>query len=671
MLAMTAAPSALCLGLLGPFRAEAADGTSVAPRGRKARALLAILAMSFSGSVPRETARGLLWSQRAKEQADASLRQATGELRESLRRLGTKPLLHTDSGRITLQLDSVSVDALRLADVAAGDAEPGVLRGGFLEDMSGLDTALDEWILTWRAQFTDNLVRAATRQLASAADPAHTADLMERATMMNPSHEGVWRALMEAQARQGEDAAVLRTFERCANALLSAGGDRGPSDETRRLLDRLRNSAASPLPARANAVASRSTQAQQRDRVRLAVIPFRALDATTAERFSLGLAEELTTALSSFRTLELVASTSFWPPTRSGSERRAEWEGVGLDYVVEGTIQQDGNHLRITPRLVDVAADGALVWTARFDRVMGNLLSLQDEIAAEMVAQLDPELLLREGQRRMHKPPADPTAYDLFLQAIPSVFRLDESGYRKASELLQAAVALDPDFAPAHAWLAYWNVLLVGQGWSADIEQVIAAAGEAAARAVALDPFDARALSTAGHVNAYLYGRVEEARAMHAQAVSLNPNLPIAWVFSGWTEIYSGDHGEAVRRIEKACTLSPRDPHLFFFEHALMTAHFFQGHLLEAERLAALSLRRNPHHASTQRVRLAALGHLGRRQEARDLLSHVSAAGRPFSIGAALRRAPLRRPEDRSFYSLGLRLAGVPEEDEAPAAKDP
>ncbi len=109
----------------------------MAPKGRKARALLAILAMSFSGSVSRGMARGLLWSLRAREQADASLRQATGELHESLRRLAAKPLLQASSGKIALPLQSVSVDALRLGDVATGDADPGLMRGSFLDVRAG------------------------------------------------------------------------------------------------------------------------------------------------------------------------------------------------------------------------------------------------------------------------------------------------------------------------------------------------------------------------------------------------------------------------------------------------------------------------------------------------------------------------------------------------------
>jgi len=657
---MTSKSHVLRLGLLGPVQVNDANGTSVAPRSRKARALLAILAMSFSGSTSRRGAYSLLWSQKAQEQADASLRQATAELQESLRSLGRRDLLQAGSGNITLQLENVFVDALTLAGVAVGDFDHSLIRGRFLDDMFGLDPALDKWILTWQMQLADNLVRAAARQLATASDAARIASLMERAVMMSPGHEAVWRTLMEAQAQQGDQAAVLRTFERCANALMSIGDGRRPSEETCRLFDYLRRPV-SPSPTTDNPVAPLAAKPRQGDRTRLAVMPFRALDAAATERLSLGLAEELATALSSFRTLELVASTSFWPPPRSGSEMRAEWEAAALDYVVEGTIQQDGQQLRITPKLVDATKDGSLVWTARFDRTMGNLLSLQDEIAAEMVAQLDPELLLREGQRRLHRPPANPTAYDLFLQAIPSVFRLDKAGYRRASELLQAAVALDPDFGPAHAWLAYWNILLVGQGWASDDQQAIAAAGEAAARAVALDPYDARALTTAGHVKAYLDGRVGEAKIMHAQAMSLNQNLPIVWLFSGWTEIYMGNHDHALSLIRKACTLSPRDPHFFFFEHALMTAHFLKGELDEAEHMAALSLRRNPYHGSTQRVWLAALGHLGRYQEARDFLVRLQSAGRPPSVSSALKRAPLQRHEDRLFYARGLRLAGVPE----------
>ena len=136
-----------------------------------------------------------------------------------------------------------------------------------------------------------------------------------------------------------------------------------------------------------------------------------------------------------------------------------------------------------------------------------------------------------------------------------------------------------------------------------------------------LDPLDARALAVAGHVKAYLIHDVRSALTLHARAIELDPNLPIAWTLSSWSKIYNGEHTTAVRHAMMSRSLSPRDPHIFFVEHALMTAQFFSNNLDEAEMLAEVVLKRNPGHASALNVRLAILGHLGRKEEANHCLA--------------------------------------------------
>ena len=134
--------------------------------------------------------------------------------------------------------------------------------------------------------------------------------------------------------------------------------------------------------------------------------------------------------------------------------------------------------------------------------------------------------------------------------------------------------------------------MAVGQGWVENPRDVTTLAGTSAERAVMLDPFDARALAIAGHVKGYLLHDVKSALHLHARAIELNPNLPIAWTLSSWSKIYNGEHTAAVRHAMMSQSLSPRDPHIFFVEHALMTAQFFNRNLDEAEMLAEVEHRR-------------------------------------------------------------------------------
>ena len=93
-------------------------------------------------------------------------------------------------------------------------------------------------------------------------------------------------------------------------------------------------------------------------------------------------------------------------------------------------------------------------------------------------------------------------------------------------------ILLKPDYAAAHAWYAYWHAFLVGQDWAENPHEIMARSGELAERAIVLDPFDARALTIAGHVRAFLHHSLREAAALHDRALELNPNLAMAWALS-------------------------------------------------------------------------------------------------------------------------------------------
>jgi tetratricopeptide (TPR) repeat protein len=186
-------------------------------------------------------------------------------------------------------------------------------------------------------------------------------------------------------------------------------------------------------------------------------------------------------------------------------------------------------------------------------------------------------------------------------------------------------------------------------------------AGELAGRAIALDPSDARGLTIAGHVRAFLHHRVDEAMALHERALSLNPNLPLAWALSGIAHTYAGLHDEAIRRIRRARDLSPLDPHSFFFDMALMMPHFLRGDYQVVAELGYQALDLNPALTSTYKGLLAALGHLGRTGEAAGLAARLLRLEPAFRIADTVARTPLARAEDAARYAEGLRRAGLPE----------
>lgn len=647
-------PCRLHLKLLGTMAARDGLGRSGLPRGRKTRAVLGVLALAAPKPVLRELLADLLWSRREREQARASLRQAVHELQLWLQPIGGA-LLRTERAHLRLLADGLWVDVQALSDATSSSPEPlELLDGPLMEDLSGLDPAFDRWLARERREIMRRGIALAEMVLAGQNQPAAIIVAAERLLAVDRSHEGAWRALMQAHLSRGERPAAIRAYERCATVLAETTGV-PPSAETEALIATVRERASSRAAERA--VAHRPDERG----IRLGVLPLRALDNGSDEELSVGLAEEITTALSRFRWISLISSTTLSALAGELPALSPRWRGLDLDVLLDGTIQRSAGRVRVTVRLLDMRAAGEVIWSRRFDRTAGDILTLQDEIAAETAAQVDPELLLREGRRAASQPPRHPKAYDLLLRGIPAVYRLEEAGFRAAGEDFAAAAALDPDYAPVQAWWAYWHVFLVGQGWARDAAAAMRRAGELAERAVALDPSDARALSIAGHVRAFLHRDIDAAVQLHEQALRLNPCLPIAWTFSGMAQSYAGNHDEAIRRIDKARQLSPFDPHGFFFEMALMIPHLARGDYDVVVALGRRATALNPSLSSTQKGYLSALGHLRRKQEQAAVRERLLRLEPGFCVKLALARSPFMRDEDRMRYAEGLRLAGLSE----------
>jgi TolB-like protein len=392
---------------------------------------------------------------------------------------------------------------------------------------------------------------------------------------------------------------------------------------------------------------------------RMAVLPFRSIGAPLGHGIALGMAEEISTALSRFRLPRLVASATFWNGTEPVDDAMGRCRMYALDYIIDGTIKIDGSQITVHVTLMDVVLAFEVIWSGRFDGTMDDLFSLQHRIVSETVAQIDPELFQRGSAYEAPCKTEVAAAHHSVLTAIQGIFRLDKASFMKARELLSHAIELDPDYAAAYTWMAYWCIIAIGLGWADNPREIAGTAGDVAKRAVLLDPLDARALTIAGHVEAYLFRDVPRAAGMHARALELNPNLPIAWTLSSWCKIYSGEHATALREAAMSKSLSPRDPHIFFTEHATMTAYMFNRQLDEADILSDVMLTRNPEHVSALNVRLAILGHLGRKSEAESVIAMLRRFEPMVTVANIVSRAPITK-HDQAYYARGLMLAGVP-----------
>jgi DNA-binding SARP family transcriptional activator len=620
--------------------------------------VLAVLALAAPRPVLRTRLTNLLWSSRENEQARASLRQAWHELQESLGHAASATVW-ADRNRLALRDAALWVDALAISR-ATNPATLELLRGELLEDLDGLDPNFDQWLTGERTRLRGIAREFGESVLAAQQEADAVIAAAERLLAIDPCHEGAWREIVAALLDRGDRGAALAAFERCRSAFAMQGGQGPPPDLLARIETvRRPQSIATPIGSSAQAASEPAAAGRRDSGIRLGVMPMRLLDGQGEDPLSLGLAEEITTALSRFRWISCVASTSLSAIAGEPHDGTL-WGRLDLDFMLDGTVQRSDGRVRITSRLLDMRENGAVVWARRFDRDMTDILAVQDEIAAETVAQVDPELLMREGERFSSRPqPPDPAAYELMLRAIPAISRLEQGGFLLAGDMLRAAIAIDPGHAAAHAWLAYWHLFLVGQGWAEDPADATAQGAALADRAVILDPSDARGLTLSGHVRAFLSKRSEESIALHQRALSLNPNLPMAWAFYGLAQSYLGRHDDAARCIARAQRLSPFDPHGFFFDMALIMPLLLKHDHETALHVGRRAVELNPGFSSSYKGLLAVLGHLGRAAEASAVRARLLTLEPRLTLDDAIRRSPMTQPDDLAHYAEGLRLAGL------------
>jgi DNA-binding SARP family transcriptional activator len=637
----------LRITMLGRMDVRAVTGEPLLPRSRKTRAVLAILALEAPSVVSRQRLAELLWSRRGEEQARGSLRQALHELQDALGPDG-RGLIVATRETVALNDEGVWTDARALPAMARDRAEAlNLLQSELLSDLDGLDAAFDAWLAEQRRRLRDIALDAATARLAAAGTAEARAQEARRVLAIDPAQEPVWRTLIRSESERGDRGAAFAAYEECRR--IFAERFRGaPSPETAALAESLRGETPAPPPA------SPVRRAAARG-ARLGVLPIKVLGGEADAEVSLGLAGEITAALARFRWLVLVDSASV-----AAVDRQQKPEGaLDLDFTLSGTVQRAGGHVRVTLRLTDHRPPEAVVWAERFDRAAGDLLALQDEIAAEVVARVDPEILLIEANRAATRQSVMPSAYDLLLRAIPAIYRLNRQSYEQAGAMLAEATQLEPDYAPAYAWYAYWHLFLVGQGWAPNDADVLAKSEELATRAVALDPSDAQALAILGHVRAFLHHRVAEAVTLYERALALNPNLPMAWVFSALALSYRGEHQEALRRWDRYKRLAPLHPHAFFFDGARLVPLLMLRRHAEVDAAARQVTALHAGFTFPYKIWLSALGHLGRRDDALDTKRRLLAMEPDFTLAKARERAPLQEAADLAHYLDGLRRAGL------------
>ena len=294
------------------------------------------------------------------------------------------------------------------------------------------------------------------------------------------------------------------------------------------------------------------------------------------------------------------------------------------------------------------------------DGDLDDLFELQDRIAIGVVKTIAPHVQERELMRAMRKHPQDMTAYDLVLQALDLLYRMDYDSFSRSRGLLQQAISHDPSYAPAYFYSALWHIFHVGEIGSSDFDADAAAGASLAAAAIERDRNDALALSIYGHVQSFLLRDYRSAASLLDRAIDAGPSLAMAWTMNSANCGYIGDGKAAVERGEKGVRLSPLDALTFWHEGLLAQAHYVDGNYEEALEWARSAVARNESIRFNVRTLIATLAALGRRDEAAQSTRHLLRIQPKFRLGAYVKWCPFQNTALDTWIAR-LRSAGLPE----------
>lgn len=397
------------------------------------------------------------------------------------------------------------------------------------------------------------------------------------------------------------------------------------------------------------------------DRPAVAVLPFENLSGDAdQEYFSDGITTDLITHLSRHRWLAITArNTTFGYKGRAVDVRRIGAE-LGVDYVVEGSVQRAGERVRIYAHLVD-AASGHQAWAERFDRNVSDIFALQDEITEKIAARIEPEIGYAERNRVVYARPANLKAWDCFHLGIHHFFRFTAEDNVKAQEMLRRSRELDPDFGDAYAWWAYAVVLGMVYWDTPPTTGLLDKALAACDRALSTDGQNATFHALKARV---LLARREYDRAIieNEAAIELNPTFAAAHCGLGDSLAYEGRYDESLACFQRSIDLSPNDPQRWaFFTYGALALLFkgdYEGALQWTERAASLP---NSQYWTTAH-RAVALARLGRDEAARAETAKLLRENPEFCRAFARQKLfYLKRREQIEGYLEGLKKAGVPE----------
>lgn len=393
------------------------------------------------------------------------------------------------------------------------------------------------------------------------------------------------------------------------------------------------------------------------DRPSIAVLPFENLsDDREQEYFADGIAEEIVTGLSRIKWLFVISRNSTFIYKGRTVEAKSVGRELGVRYLLQGSVRRSGSQVRVTGQLIETET-AAHVWADRYEGTLGDIFALQDKMTMSIIGAVEPTLRKVEVERALRKRPDNLDAYDLYLRALPLVTSAMPKDADSALRLLEAAIALEPDYAVVHGFIAWCHEQRYLRGGLH--AETRAAARRHAHAAIQSGADDAMALAMGGFVVGAMERDYETALEALDRSLALSPSSALAFGFSAIVRAWMGDDETAIEHAGIGIRLGPYDPLIYLPYVGLAYAHFFTGNFVEAASAARRASAANPRFSVPCYLHIAALVRLGRMGEATAMAENLLHLQPGFTVGGLV-AGDITTPERMDRLARTLCEAGLP-----------
>jgi adenylate cyclase len=371
------------------------------------------------------------------------------------------------------------------------------------------------------------------------------------------------------------------------------------------------------------------------------------------EFFADGLTEDIITELSRFHDLLVISRNSTFVYKGKAVKVQEVAREFGVDYILEGSVRKVGNRIRVTVQLIDAETDRH-IWAERYDRQLEDIFAIQDEMTGAIVATLPGRVEAARHDRVKHKRTDNMVAYECVLAAKVLHHRSTQADNAEAQRLLDRALALDPNYAHAHAWKA----CVLGQtwvyNWCADRDATFQQVAAELEVTLALDDNDSDVHRILAALN---LNRADHDKAAYHQerALALNPNYDLVVVQQGELLTWLGRPEEGIDWIKRAMRLNPYHPERFW-SHLGRACYCAEKYGEAAEAFSRITRPDHTHHAFLA----ATFAQMGNAVAAAAHAAEVLKREPKFSVAAYLATQHYKHEADRRRHEAGLVKAGLP-----------